>query len=185
MAGKIVATPSKVNRGAIIGNIQMVFQDPLGSFNPRKKLSYSVTEPLTPLKGLSGKQKLAEATRVFLRVGLTPSYLDRYPWELSGGECQRAALARAIVREPKVLICDEITSALDVSVQAHITHLLNELRQNSSMSILFISHDIALVSGLCDTIAVMRDGIITECSSAETIINTPTSDYTKALLTSS
>ena len=174
-------TRNQINRTQISNTVQMVFQNPAGSFDPRKKLFYSVTEPLIPEKR-NTEEKRTSAEYVMGRVGLKTNYLEKYPWEISGGECQRAALARAIINNPKLLICDEVTSALDVSVQAQIVQVLKNLQQELRMSMLFISHDIALAAGIADEIAIMKDGIIIENAGTDELLNTPRQEYTKLLL---
>ncbi|MGI6307741.1 MAG: ABC transporter ATP-binding protein [Dethiobacteria bacterium] len=162
---------------------QMVFQVPAASFDRRRTVRSTLRDAV---RNLTDKKTSAEVDgyidELMERVGLAPEMADRYPWELSGGQCQRAAIARAISAEPDMLICDEATSALDVSVQAQIAELLNSLVRQRDMSMIFISHDIALVSGLCDTIMVMRNGKCVELGPTERIITSPKSEYTKALL---
>ena len=116
------------------------------------------------------------------RVGLSANLADRYPFQLSGGQCQRAAIARAVAPKPELLICDEATSALDVTVQAGIVSLLRSLVAEENMSLLFISHDIALVSELCDRILVMKNGVCVESGKTCEVINRPQNKYTKILL---
>ena len=117
-------------------------------------------------------------------MGLPIEYLDKYPHELSGGECQRAALARAMAMRPQILVCDEVTSALDVSVQAQIVDLLLKLKEEGEISMIFISHDLALVQGVCDKIIVMKDGRIEEAGDTGQVLSHPSSDYTKLLIDS-
>ena len=117
-------------------------------------------------------------------VGLPTSYANRYPWELSGGECQRAAIARAVISRPKLLICDEPTSALDVTVQAQVVHLLADLCGEMGTACLFISHDLALVRGLCQRVYVLDSGRIVERGSAQTLFDDPQAEATKRLVAS-
>lgn len=159
--------------------IQMVFQDPQGSFDPRIKLGKSITEPLRCKKGKEGVLSLEE---VMDMVGLKAEYADKYPWEISGGECQRAAIARALISRPSLLICDELTSALDVSVQAQIINLLYDLKKKSSMAFIFISHDLASVSSLCDDVAVMYKGRYLEYGRTMDVISDPGHPYTRDLM---
>ena len=159
--------------------IQMVFQDPQGSFDPRIKLGKSITEPLRCMKGKEGVLSLEE---VMDMVGLKAEYADKYPWEISGGECQRAAIARALISRPSLLICDELTSALDVSVQAQIINLLYDLKKKSSMAFIFISHDLASVSSLCDDVAVMYKGRYLEYGRTMDVISDPGHPYTRDLM---
>ena len=177
-----IVSKNNIDRRLISESMQMVFQNPATSFDIRKTILYSVTEPLYYEKQLSAADKRSLAAKALEQVGLNRGYLCKYAWELSGGECQRAALARAIIKVPKLLICDEATSALDVSVQAQIVQLISELRSEMGMSILFISHDISLVCGLCDSIAVMNGGKLVEYASADEILRNPQQDYTRLLL---
>jgi len=163
-------------------NMQMIFQNPQASFNPRMKLRRAITEPLR-LSGVkysrAEREKLLD--NVLAAVGLKPEYKDKYAWEISGGECQRAAIARAMICQPKFLICDEITSALDVSIQAQIIQLIYDLKNSSNISFLFISHDLAVVCNICDKIAVMYQGNIVEYGVAQNIIDHPRHPYTRNL----
>ena len=122
--------------------------------------------------------------KLLLTCGLTPEYADRYPHQVSGGECQRAAIARALAVEPKVLICDEATSALDVTVQKQIMELLMKLKKEKQLSFLFICHDLALVQMFCDRVIVMHDGHVEEEGTPEEIIENPKTEYTKRLIES-
>jgi len=161
--------------------LQIIFQHPQESFDPRKTIGRSITECQINF-GVSKDSAKAVTLSLLERVGLGPEFSRRYPHELSGGECQRAAIARAICVSPKLLICDEITSALDVSIQAQIIELLRELRRGLKLSALFISHDLALVQGICDRILVMLDGAIVEEGLAKEVLANPENDYTKLLL---
>ena len=122
--------------------------------------------------------------KLLLTCGLTPEYADRYPHQVSGGECQRAAIARALAVEPIVLICDEATSALDVTVQKQIMELLMKLKKENQLSFLFICHDLALVQMFCDRVIVMHDGHVEEEGTPEEIIENPKTEYTKRLIES-
>ena len=122
--------------------------------------------------------------KLLLTCGLTPEYADRYPHQVSGGECQRAAIARALAVEPKILICDEATSALDVTVQKQIMELLQKLKKENQLSFLFICHDLALVQLFCDRVIVMHDGHVEEEGTPEEIIENPKTEYTKRLIES-
>ena len=165
---------------------QMVFQIPLTSFDQNKRIRVTMRDAVRNLTNRKRKNAADEyINELMCRVGLTPELADRYPWEISGGQCQRAAIARALVAEPELLICDEATSALDVSSQARIADLLRSLVRKSNMSMIFISHDIALVSGLCHTVMVMKDGQCVEYGSVEKVIATPESKYTMELLKAS
>lgn len=163
-------------------NIQMVFQDPMMSFSPRMNILDSLCEGLRYRTELCRKERELRAYEVLEQVGLKKEYAHKFSFELSGGECQRAAIGRAIMIKPELLVCDEVTSALDVSVQAQIIRLLKKLSDEMKMSCLFISHDLALVSGLCDRIAVMYHGEIVETGRVREVIDHPRQEYTKLLL---
>lgn len=164
-------------------NVQMVFQHAAESFNPRHHIRKAMDEILKNLCNLKSKAERNERINELLkRVGLSPELADRYPWELSGGQCQRAAIARAISISPKLLLCDEITSALDVSVQKEIIVLIKKLVKETGMSVIFVSHDLLLVSSFCDTIMVLCNGECVEAAATKDIIKNPSQDYTKKLL---
>lgn len=165
-------------------NMQMVFQDPQMSLSPRMTILDSLCEGVRYRTKLTGKERKKRAYEVLEQVGFKKEYAKKYSYELSGGECQRAAIGRAIMIKPELLICDEITSALDVSVQAQIIRLLKGLADELEMSCLFISHDLALVSGLCDRVAVMYQGEIVESGQTADVIMHPKEEYTKQLLSS-
>lgn len=161
---------------------QMVFQDPFGSLNPAKSVGWIVEEPLR----VFGKYDKAERRRRVLnmleRVGLSPEYAERRPWELSGGQRQRVAIAVALIQRPRLIIADEPVSALDVTIQAQIVDLLLELKRELELSYLFISHDLNVVYRLCDRVAVMRGGRIIEENTVEKLFDAPREDYTKRLI---
>ena len=163
--------------------LQMVFQTPAGSFDPRCTLGDGIGESLRNM-GISKKETRNRVEKLLLTCGLTPEYADRYPHQVSGGECQRAAIARALAVEPKVLICDEATSALDVTVQKQIMELLMKLKKEKQLSFLFICHDLALVQMFCDRVVVMHDGHVKEEGTPEEIIENPKTEYTKRLIES-
>ena len=164
-------------------NMQMVFQMPLESFDPRRTLGYGIAESLRN-QGYSKEAAAAECKRLLTRCGLEAAFAKRYPHEVSGGQCQRAAIARALDIQPKLLILDEATSALDVTVQAEILSLLDELQKNLNMSYLFICHDIALVQDFCDRVMVMHHGKIVEMGTTDEVIQHPKQAYTKKLIDS-
>lgn len=163
--------------------VQMIFQNPMESFNPRIKLGNSIGEIKINL-GYDKKEVKKEVIELLNKVGLSEDFYDRYPREVSGGQCQRAAIARALLIEPKLLICDEATSALDVSVQGQIINLLSDIKEKTKTSFLFIAHDLALVQNFCDKIYVMYEGEIVEKGTRDDIINSPKHPYTKLLLSS-
>ncbi len=165
-------------------NLQMVFQDPRASFSPRMTILDGLCEGLRYRTHMDRAAREKRACEVLEQVGLSPEYGRKYARELSGGECQRAAIGRAIMIQPELLICDEVTSALDVSVQEQIIDLLKTLRKDLGISYLFISHDIALVNGICDRIAVMQLGHIVEMGRTEEIIRHPQELYTRELMAS-
>lgn len=163
--------------------VQMIFQNPMDSFNPRIKLGNSIGEIKINL-GYDKKEVKKEVIDLLELVGLSEEYYYRYPKEVSGGECQRAAIARALLIKPKLLVCDEATSALDVSIQGQIINVLSDLKEKTNISFLFISHDLALVQKFCDKIYVMYEGKIVEKGTRNNIINNPKHPYTKLLLSS-
>ena len=167
----------------VYGNIQMVFQIPMESFDPRCTLGDGIGESLRNM-GISKKETRNRVEKLLLTCGLTPEYADRYPHQVSGGECQRAAIARALAVEPRVLICDEATSALDVTVQKQIMELLQKLKRENQLSFLFICHDLALVQLFCDRVIVMHDGHVEEEGTPEEIIEHPKTEYTEQLIRS-
>jgi peptide/nickel transport system ATP-binding protein len=157
----------------------MIFQDPFSSLDPRRKVGWSIAEPLRAM-GVTAPDRVAQA---FEQVGLHPEDAGKYPHEFSGGQRQRIAIARAIVTRPKLLVADEAVSALDVSVQAQILNLLMDLQDALGLGILFISHDLAVVASVCDTLLVMRHGKALEYGTASVILNNPSHAYTQSLLT--
>ena len=165
--------------------MQMVFQTPTESFDPRRTLGDGVGESLRN-SGMSREETKREVAKLLNDCGLTPEFAERYPYQVSGGQCQRAAIARALAIKPKLLICDEATSSLDVTIQQEILALLNELRSRhgAELSILFICHDIALVQQFCDRVLVMYKGNIVEQGKPNVVILNPKDDYTKRLITS-
>ena len=164
-------------------NIQMIFQNPVSSFDPRRSLGHGIGESLRN----SGVPK-AEAKKRVLELlgqcGLSEEFYDRYPHEVSGGQCQRAAIARALAVKPKIVICDEATSALDVTVQQQIMELLDAFRKEYQISYLFICHNLALVQQFCDRVLVMKDGRIVEEGTPYEVILKPKEEYTKMLVES-
>jgi oligopeptide transport system ATP-binding protein len=168
---------------ALRREVQVVFQDPFGSLDPRMTAGESIGEALQALAGPvpSGRARDRIAAAM-AEVGLAPSLVDRYPHELSGGQCQRVAIARATIAQPRLLVCDEAVSALDVSVQAQIVNLLQDLSERHRMALLFISHNLAVVRHLCDDIAVLCQGRLVERGSRAAIFGAPQEKYTRDLL---
>ena len=165
----------------IYQDMQMVFQMPMESFDPRRTLGDGIGESLRNM-GISKKETRNRVEKLLLTCGLTPEYADRYPHQVSGGECQRAAIARALAVEPKVLICDEATSALDVTIQKQIMELLEDLKEKNGLSFIFICHNLALVQMFCDRVLVLYEGKVVESGIPDDIINEPKEEYTQRLV---
>jgi peptide/nickel transport system ATP-binding protein len=165
--------------------VQMIFQDPISSLNPRRRIIDIVSEPLTIWKIGTKEERVAAANAMLDKVGIDP-YVNgsRRPREFSGGQCQRISIARALVMKPKLLVCDEIVSALDVSVQAQILNLLQDLKQEYNLTILFIAHDLAVVKNVSDRVAVMYLGRLCEIAPSDLLYEAPAHHYTAALLAS-
>ena len=164
-------------------DVQMIFQDPLASLDPRMTVAQIVAEPLAILRpDISRAARRQRVVQMLERVGLTQAQMGRYPHEFSGGQCQRVGIARALVVEPRVLICDEPVSALDVSIQARILALLGELQRETNIAILFIAHDLAVVRQISDRVRVMYLGAPMEEAAAGELFDQPRHPYTKALL---
>lgn len=162
--------------------VQMVFQDPYGSLHPRQTIGQTLMEPMKIHNTVVKAEMAARVNTLLARVGMTPNFASRYPAQFSGGQRQRIAIARAIANDPTLLIADEPVSALDVSVQAQILNLLADLRRDTGLSMLFISHDLSVVRHLCDRIAVMYLGRIVEVAPAAAMIARPAHPYTTALM---
>ena len=163
--------------------IQMIFQDPFSSLNPRMKVETIVAEPLIHHKILPRDQVSARVEELLDRVGLTRAAAAKYPHEFSGGQRQRISIARALATQPRFLICDEPTSALDVSIQAQILNILKDLQEHLGLTMLFISHDLPVVRQMCDRVGVMKQGKLVEVQDTETLFTNPQQEYTKKLLT--
>ena len=163
--------------------MQIVFQDPYSSLDPRMTVGGIVAEPLE-VHGLGTRRGRRETVRRLLEVvGFNPNYTNRYPHEFSGGQRQRIGVARALALNPKLIVCDEPVSALDVSIQAQILNLLKDLQRDFGLTYLFISHDLAVVRTMADEIAVMNKGKLVEVGPAEQVYSNPKDEYTKALFT--
>ena len=161
--------------------MQMVFQDPVASFHPRRTIEDSIA---LAARSLLGRDARVDAAALAERVGLPPALMERYPRQLSGGQCQRFAIARAMSVRPEVLLCDEITSALDVSSQAQILRLLRDICRENHTSALFVSHDLAVIRCLCDRVLILRDGVVVERGDAAQIMRAPGHEYTRRLVDS-
>ena len=166
--------------------LQMIFQDAVGSLNPRMTVRQMLDETLHHVarrrRGTNDLKGAADAEGLVGLVGLSKAVLDQYPRELSGGQCQRVSVARALACQPKVLIADEPVSALDVSVQARVLNLLRDLRKDLGLSILLVAHDLAVVKNVCDNVCVMEKGLFVDAGTSEEVFANPKSEYTKHLL---
>ncbi|PKF49679.1 murein tripeptide/oligopeptide ABC transporter ATP binding protein OppF [Enterovibrio nigricans] len=163
--------------------IQMIFQDPLASLNPRMTVGDIIAEPLkTFYPELSKEEVKKEVQAMMTRVGLLPNVINRYPHEFSGGQCQRIGIARALILKPKLVICDEPVSALDVSIQAQVVNLLKELQKEMGLSLIFIAHDLSVVKHISDRVLVMYLGTAVELAEGKALFDNPIHPYTKALM---
>ncbi|NMA01036.1 MAG: ABC transporter ATP-binding protein [Clostridia bacterium] len=183
--GKDITKLTKAEYKEYRRNVQYIFQDPKGSMSPFLTIKEIIAEPLQ-IMGLVKDQKTIDhlVEEVLTKVSLPSSFSTRYAGELSGGQCQRVAIARAIIVKPKLIICDEPVSALDVTIQGQIMELLKDLQKEYNMAYLFISHDLGVVNYMSDEIMVMQSGKIIEVGEAEQIIQHPKHDYTISLLSS-
>ncbi len=163
-------------------DFQMVFQDPSGSLDPRQTIARIVAEPITALERVDRATLRARVSAVLKQVGLRDADMDKYPHEFSGGQRQRIAIARALITQPKLIVADEPVSALDVSVQAQVLNLMQDLQEQFGLSYILISHDLAVVDYLCDEIAVMYRGRIVEHARPEDLFAHAAHPYTRALL---
>jgi peptide/nickel transport system ATP-binding protein len=177
LARTIEKRPAAERRG-----IQYVFQNPDASLNPRMRVGEILSRPLDVFFNERGKATRPKVEKAITDVRLDTAYLQRFPHELSGGERQRVAIARALIAEPTLLLCDEVLSALDVSVQARVLDLLRDLRQNTGVSMLFISHDLGVVRSLADRVGVLYQGRLVELDATEAIFTRPQHPYTQRLL---
>jgi len=184
-AGQIILCGENISNATdnkFYKNMQMIFQNPEDSFNPRRTLGTSIAEPIKNYLG--GENLRGRVENLLSEVGLPKNYYERYPREVSGGECQRAAIARAISVETKLLICDEATSALDVTIQAQVVALIKKLCVEKNIACLFITHDLALLPRIADRVVVLHLGKIVEEGTPEKIIHEAQSPFTKQLMAS-
>lgn len=181
--GRNIADASRKEMQPLRQDLQIVFQDPLASLDPRMTIGQSIAEPLTVFRpDMSGKAKEDSAREMMVRMGLDPAMVNRYPHELSGGQNQRVGIARAMILRPKLVVCDEAVSALDVSVQAQILDLLIDLQKEFGLAIMFISHDLSVVREVCHRVMVLYLGRVVEMASREELFSNPRHPYTRALL---
>jgi peptide/nickel transport system ATP-binding protein len=181
--GKDITNLSKSEILKVRKEIQIIFQDPYSSLNPRIPVGKAIMEPMQ-VHGLfaNDKERKIKAIEILERVGLGEAFFNRYPHEFSGGQRQRIGIARTIALQPKLIVCDESVSALDISVQAQVLNLLNELKENFGFTYIFISHDLAVVKYMSDQVIVMNKGKIEEMADADALYAHPKSDYTKKLI---
>jgi oligopeptide transport system ATP-binding protein len=182
--GREIAGLSRRRMRPLRREMQMIFQDPYASLNPRKRIGQIVGDPLRRQGVASGRELRRQVGELLERVGLSPEQYNRFPHEFSGGQRQRIGIARALALKPKLVICDEPVSALDVSIQAQIVNLLDDLQDELGLTYLFVAHDIGVVRHISDRIAVMHEGRIVEQGEADQVCERPRDEYTKTLLTS-
>lgn len=180
--GEDVASFNKKRLRAARKDMQIIFQDPFSSINPRKTIAQTIAQPLALHKICSRKEQEERVLELMETVGLAPRLMNSYPHELDGGRRQRVGIARALAANPKFIVCDEPVSSLDVSIQAQILNLMNELQEKNGLTYLFITHDLSVVNHFSDDIAVMYLGKIIEKASADDLFRNPVHPYTKALL---
>jgi len=174
---------NKIIKNRFMGQIQMIFQDPYSSLNPRFKVKNIIAEPIKFFqKNINNKQIDENVYDLIDIVGMSRQSLERYPHEFSGGQRQRISIARALATRPRLLICDEPTSALDVSIQAQVLNLLKDLQEQLNLTILFISHDLPVIRQMCDRTSVLKNGVVCETNDTESIFIKPKNSYTKELL---
>jgi len=182
---KNIAIATTTELRAMRKDMQIIFQDPYSSLNPRKKIGEAIMEPMKVHQLFAtNKQRKEKVIELLEKVNLSADHYNRYPHEFSGGQRQRIVIARALALEPSFVVCDESVSALDVSVQAQVLNLLNDLKKEFDFTALFISHDLSVIRYISDRIMVMNKGIIEETGLAEEVYNHPQKEYTKQLIAS-
>jgi peptide/nickel transport system ATP-binding protein len=182
LGGTELPRAARQRSGEARRRIQYIFQNPYGSLNPRQTIGQIIGQPLRVFRTASGREADRRIAEMLERVSLTAAYARRYPDQLSGGERQRVAIARALVCDPAVLICDEVTSALDVSVQAAIVELLGSLQRDLGLAMLFITHNLPLVRSIAQRVVVLSQGSIVELGDTEQVLTDPQQPYTRQLL---
>jgi peptide/nickel transport system ATP-binding protein len=180
--GKRIDPSNKKQINQLRKDVQFIFQDPYAALHPLKQLGTAIEEVLLVHTNLRQHEREKRCLELLVQVGLSADFVSRYPHELSGGQRQRVVIARALAVEPKVLLCDESVAALDISVQAQVLNLLNELKDKLQLSYLFISHDLAVVKHMADKIIVMHEGIIVEENEADALYQAPQTNFSKKLL---
>ncbi len=181
--GKDITRASRRELKTVRREMQMVFQDPYASLNPRLTVREVIAEAWRVHRGVVPQRRwTAEAKELMDRVGLNPDHIDRYPHQFSGGQRQRIGIARALALKPKLIVCDEAVSALDVSVQAQVLNLLDDLQEELGLAYLFISHDLSVIEHLCDRVLVLHRGVVAEQGTAREIFENPQDPYTQSLL---
>ncbi|GAB5556055.1 MAG: ABC transporter ATP-binding protein [Schleiferiaceae bacterium] len=182
--GQDILTLSKKGKRDLTSSIQLIFQDPFSSLNPKRTIGQTLLEPMVVHRMYDSKKRSERVSYLLERVGLSPQDISKYPHEFSGGQRQRIGIARALTLEPELIICDESVSALDVSVQAQVINLLNDLKEEFGFSYIFISHDLSVVRYMSDQIAVMQSGEIVEDGEADNVYHHPKEAYTQKLINS-
>jgi len=180
--GEDLAQKKPIELRQMRNRMQMIFQDPMASLNPRWTISQSISEPLLVHQNMNNKQKMERVEQLLELVHLNSYYVNRYPHEFSGGQLQRIGIARALATSPEFIVCDEPISALDVSIQAQIVNLLEDLQDKLGLTYLFIAHDLSMVRHICDRVAVMYLGMIVELAERDHLYTDPLHPYTQALL---
>lgn len=182
--GKDIHRMTRKELKATRRDLQMIFQDPYASLNPRMTVEDIIGESIDVHRLVQGKERKERIIELLELVGLRPSHMNRYPHEFSGGQCQRIGIARALAVKPKMIVCDEPISALDVSVQAQVINLLETLQQEMGLTYLFIAHDLSMVKYISDRVAVMYLGKVVELAESDELYENPLHPYTQSLLTS-